>query len=319
MAKNRIQFQKGLSVEGFRARYGTDQQCRKAVGKTRWPKGFECPSCGGRGCRVVATRGLYQCSACRFQTSLRADTVFHAPKLPLTTRFLAMFLFTKGKHGISSIELGRDLGVSQNTAWMIKHKLMQVMLERERLKPLIGWVEADDAYVGGAKHGGKRGRGSPGKTPFLAAVQTDGEGRPQRLKLQRVRTFKMKEVARWVAKDLAAWETVTTRVVTDGMKGFRAVTQAGFQHEAEVLGGGWRSAKHPAFKWVNTRLAKLKRMLLGTYHAVQPKHLPRYFAELQYRFNRRHRFEDMVPRLLHAALHTPPMPGRLLSKAEYAW
>jgi transposase-like protein len=319
MAKNRIQFQKSLSLKGLQTRYGTEPQCREAVEKMRWPKGFECPSCGGHDHSMVVTRGLYQCSACRSQTSLTAGTIFHSSKLPLTTWFMAMFLLTKSKHGISSLELGRDLGVSQNTAWMIKHKLMQVMLEREKAKPLIGRVEADDAYVGGAKHGGKRGRGSPGKTPFIAAVQTDEDGKPQRLKLQRLRTFKMKEVSRWVAKDLAAGEIVTTKVVTDGMKGFRSIAQAGFQHDAKVLGGGWRSAKHPAFKWVNTMIANLKRMLLGTYRAVHPKHLPRYFAEFQYRFNRRYRLEDMVPRLLYVALRTPPMPGRLLTKAEYAW
>lgn len=74
---------------------------------------FGCPSCGGHDYSVVVTRGLYQCSTCRLQTSLRAGTIFHSSKLPLTTWFLAMFLLTKSKHGISSIELGRDLGVSQ--------------------------------------------------------------------------------------------------------------------------------------------------------------------------------------------------------------
>ena len=108
-------------------------------------------------------------------------------------------------------------------------------------------------------------------------------------------------------------------MVTDGLKGFRAIAAAGYQHDPKALGGGWRSAKHPAFKWVNTMLANLKRMLLGTYRAVQPKHLPRYFAEFQYRFNRRYRLEDMVPRLLYVALRTPPMPEYLLKRAEYAW
>jgi hypothetical protein len=85
---------------------------------------------------------------------------------------------------------------------------------------------------------------------------------------------------------------------TCGGPGFPSIAQAGFQHDEKVLGGGWKSVKHPAFKWVYTLLANLERMLLGIYRAVQPKHLPRYLAEFQYRFNRRYRLEDMVPRLL---------------------
>lgn len=319
MPKNRVQFQAGVSMEGFLEAYGTEEKCREAVFRMRWPRGFECPSCGSRESSLVNSRLLYQCSVCRTQTSLTAGTVFHATKLPLTKWFLAMFLLTKSKHGISSIELGRDLGVSQTTAWTVKHKLMQVMLERERSQPLAGRVEADDAYIGGAHHGGKRGRGARGKTPFIAAVQTDGEGRPQRIKLQKVRAFKKREVKRWAAKDLAVGDLVKTVVVTDGLSAFGGIKDRGCGHEPKTTGTGWKAAKHPAFKWVNTMLANLKRMLLGTYRAAQPKHLPRYFAEFQYRFNRRYKLEDLVPRLLYVALRTPPMPYKLLKLAETPW
>ena len=319
MAKNLVQFQAGISMAKFMSVYGTEEKCRAAVFQMRWPKGFKCPMCGGKQHSIVQTRGLYQCSVCRYQASLRAGTIFHSSNLPLTTWFLAIYLLTKSKHGISSIELGRDLGVSQNTAWMMKHKLMQVMLERERGKPLGGRVEADDAYLGGAKHGGKRGRGAPGKTPFIAAVQTNEEGRPQRLKLQVVKGFRKPQVKRWAAKNLTKSEMVKTVVVTDGMKAFRAVKDAGLKHDPKISVGGWRGARSPAFKWVNTMLANLKRMLVGTYRAVQPKHLPRYFAEFQYRSNRRFKLEDMIPRLLYVALRTPPMPERLLKLAENPW
>jgi hypothetical protein len=83
-----------------------------------------------------------------------------------------MYHLTQSKQGISSIELGRRLGVTQTTAWKIKHKLAQVMMERDAGKKLTGRVEIDDAYVGGERRGGKRGRGAPGKTPFVAAAET---------------------------------------------------------------------------------------------------------------------------------------------------
>ena len=88
------------------------------------------------------------------------------------------------KNGISSVELGRRLGVKQPTAWTMKHKIMAVMARREADTPLSGRVEMDDAYLGGARSGGKRGRGAAGKTPFVAAVSTSPEGRPRKLKLR---------------------------------------------------------------------------------------------------------------------------------------
>ncbi|MDO9713564.1 IS1595 family transposase, partial [Paracraurococcus lichenis] len=189
MARNSVQFQKGLSEAEFERQYGTEQACRDALFRWRWPEGFECPACGERRHSAIKSRQLFQCSACRRQTSLTAGTIFAATKVTLRTWFRAIYHVTHTKQGISSIELGRRLGVTQTTAWTIKHKLGQVMLERDAKRQLTGRVELDDAYLGGERSGGKRGRGSPGKTPFLAAVETTPEGKPVRLKLCRVPSF----------------------------------------------------------------------------------------------------------------------------------
>ena len=117
MARNVVQFQKGLSEPAFEQQYGTEEQCRAIVIELRWPDGFECPACGGRAHSLVKTRGLFQCSTCRRQTSPIAGTIFAATKLPLHIWFRAMYHMTQTKQGISSIELGRRLGVSQPTAW----------------------------------------------------------------------------------------------------------------------------------------------------------------------------------------------------------
>ena len=137
------------------------------------------PCCGHRGHCVLAGRGLYQCNRCKKQTSPTAGTIFHATKLPLTLWFAAIHLIVTAKNGISSVELGRRLGVKQPTAWAVKHKIMAVMARREGETALTGRVEMDDAYLGGVRSGGKRGRGAAGKTPFVAAVSTSPEGRPR--------------------------------------------------------------------------------------------------------------------------------------------
>src|SRR4051794_2935437 len=161
MARNRVQFQKGLSEAAFEELYGTEDKCRAAVMAARWPNGFECPACGGRAYSEVTTRRLFQCSACRRQTSLTAGTIFASTHLPLRLWFRAMYHLTQSKQGISSVELGRRLGVKQFTAWKIKHKLAQVMMERDSGKRFSGRVEIDDAYLGGERTGANRGRGAP--------------------------------------------------------------------------------------------------------------------------------------------------------------
>ena len=122
---------RGLSDEAFREAFGTKEQCRAALVRLRWPGGFVCPCCGHREHCVLAGRGLYQCNRCKKQTSPTAGTIFHATKLPLTLWFAAIHLIVTAKNGISSVELGRRLGVKQPTAWAVKHKIMAVMARRE--------------------------------------------------------------------------------------------------------------------------------------------------------------------------------------------
>src|SRR5215217_4333206 len=104
---------RGLSEAQFRATYGTKERCRAVVEELRWPGGFACPLCGGGEGKWLSTRPKVQCRACRHQTSLTACTIFHATKLPLTSWFLAMWLVATAKNGISSVELGRRLGIRQ--------------------------------------------------------------------------------------------------------------------------------------------------------------------------------------------------------------
>ncbi len=308
MARNDIQFQAGMSLSEFFKHYGTEEQCFEALFKWRWPKGFRCPNCGhDKWCRLN-TRKLQQCHRCGRQTSITAGTIFEGTKLPLTLWFQGMYLMTQHKKGVSAMQLHRDLGISYNAAWRMRHKLMQVMMERDGKKPLGVRVELDDAYLGGERSGGRRGRGAPGKTPFVAAVETDEKGRPRRMKLSVVRGFRRREIVDWATRHLRP----DTQVLSDGLACFRGVAEAGCRHEARVCSGRKGHVEDPQFRWVNTMLGNVKTALRGTYHAVDPKYAQRYLAEYEYRFNRRYRLPDMLPRLAYVALRTPPMPERLL-------
>ena len=180
MARNRIQFQKGLSEAGFGTLYGTEELCRTVVARWRWPCGFVCPKCGGAEHCIVGARKLYQCNACHRQTSLTAGTLFNSTKVSLTTWFRAMYLITQTKQGISSIELGRRLGVTQTTAWKIKMKLVEAMRLASANERLDGRIEMDDAYLGGERRAARRGVAAPARSrsswPFrpMRRVGRDG-------------------------------------------------------------------------------------------------------------------------------------------------
>jgi transposase-like protein len=166
MAKNQVQFQKGLSLPEFLRQYGSEEQCRTALYRWRWPRGFVCPACGHGGCCALNERPVYQCYRCHRQTSVTSGTLFEGIKPPLRTWFLGMYLLTQSKNGVAALELMRQLGVSYNAAWRMKHKLMQAMKERDDSQPLVGTVQLDDAYWGGERHNGERGRGGAEQGPF---------------------------------------------------------------------------------------------------------------------------------------------------------
>jgi transposase-like protein len=303
---------KGLSEAGFRERFGTEEACRKALFEMRWRDGLTCPACGGRGFCELKARKLFQCNRCKKQLRLTAGTVFQDTKLPLTAAwFAAIYHLTQGKGGVSSIELGRRLGVKRQTAWLVKHKLMRAMAEREAAKPkLSGRVEIDDAYLGGERPGGKRGRGAAGKTAIVAAVETTPERKPKRLRLRLsvVKGFRKKEVEKLAKRDLAPG----SNVVSDGLSCWPAVEKAGCRHFPMATGSGKRAASWAPFKWVNTTLGNIKTAIAGTYHHVSPKHAQVYLTSFAYRFNRRHQLDSIVERLAWAAAHTVPRPYRVV-------
>ena len=300
---NRIQFQPGISLTEFLQNYGTPEQCEAAVENSRWPQGFVCPHCGAIEHCVVWHDQVktFQCSACREQTTITSGTIFHSTKLPLQKWFQAMYFLTQTKNNVSALELMRLVGVCYRTAWRMKHKLLQVMTEREAPRKLDGRVEVDDAYLGGELVGGKPGRGSENKVAFIAAVQTSETNHPLLAVFSRVKSFSLAEVKEWSAKHLA----MSATVVSDGLACFAAVTTAGCAHEPEVVGKLRKSTDMPSFHWINTVLGNLKTSISGTYHSFDfNKYGYRYLSEIQYRFNRRFNLTTILPRLVRAAVTT---------------
>lgn len=306
MSINTVQFQQGLSMAEFIARYGTEAKCYRALYQWRWPKGFRCPACEGR-CRSCFRRGAqmyYQCRACRHQTTLTSGTLFAGSKLPLRTWLLALHLLTATKTNLAALELMRHLGVNYKTAWRLKHKIMQAMTERESTRRLTGSVQIDDAYLGGERNGGKRGRGSENKQAFVIAVETDEDlERPAFAVIEPVKAFDSASLKDWAARRLAP----EAEAYTDGLACFRRIAAAGHAHTVLETAGRRAGTEVRGARWVNVVLGNVKRAISGTYHAVrQAKYARRYLAEAAYRFNRRFRLADLLPRLAVAMMRCKP-------------
>ena len=315
MPMNRVQFQPGLSMHRFMELYGTPDKCEAAVINWRWPDGYVCPSCSeASGSFSSYHRGklLYrQCSTCHFQCSVIAGTIFEATKLPLTVWFLAMHLLTQAKTNMSMLELSRHLGVSYPSAWLLKHKLMEVMRLREASRQLSGRVELDDAYLGGERSGGKAGRGSENKIPFVTAVQTTESGEAQYVCLAQVPLTKA-AVQAFVDRCLVRPLTV----VSDGLSCFTVSAEAGV-HERIVVSAGNASAAYARFNAVSTAQSNLKTAISGAYHSIKfAKYAHRYLAEFQYRFNRRFDMRAIFARLACVASRSSPQNRLLVRAAE---
>jgi len=308
---NRIQFQPGLSLVEFLEHFGTEALCEAAVEQTRWPEGFRCPRCGNAAHCVlrVKARKTFQCQSCRRQTSLIAGTIFQDTKLSLRQWFLALYFISQAKTGLSAMAVKRYLGVSYPTAWKVHHKLMQAMADRDTGHKLNGDIQVDDAYLGGELPGGKAGRGSENKVPFVAAVSLNAEGHPHQAKLTPVTAFTL---VAWAKTHLSPG----SRVISDGLACFGAVTEASCHHQPTVTAGR-RPKDLPEFLWVNTILGNLKTSLSGTHHAFHfAKYAFRYLAAFTYRFNRRFNLKTLPQRLLAAAITAQPWPEARLRTAD---
>jgi len=300
----------------FIARFGTDEQCRDHLFKARWPEGFRCRACGHDAAYVLARRNIYECAACSQQHSLLTGTIFEQTKTGLAKWFLAIYLVTSSKGGISAMELQRQMGFgSYQTAWSWLHKIRKAMVRPDR-QPLAGRVEADESYVGGPRPG-ERGRGAAGKTLVGGAVEAGrGEARGRRLGRLRLAVLPDASAASLDAF-LAANVAKPATVATDGWRGYLGLPAKGYDHEPFNISAsrGDAALRLPAIHLV---FSLVKRWLLGTHHgAVGEKHLPAYLDEYAFRFNRRtaKRVSHGFARLIEHAVRIKPSTYRAIVAA----
>ena len=289
----------------FQDQFPDEEHCWAYLRRARWPRGFVCPRCGGRGSHFLASRRLEQCRTCRYQGSVTAGTVFHGTRVSLRIWFLGVFFLARHKKGISALQFQKDTGLgSYQTAWTLLHKLRSGLSALPA--PLLeGDIEADETYIGGYRKGWN-GRGA-GKVGVAIAVERRGRtaGCVRLAVIPAATTAVLTSFVKGTIVPQAA------TVHTDAWAAYRALTKMGIDHRPRK--GGHGRHVEDGLPWAHTVFGNLKTWLRGAYHGVSPKHLQRYLNEFQFRFNQRWHEADLFSPVLHAAIAADPFPYRHLT------
>lgn len=174
----------------FLNRFPNEEACIDYLIHARWNDKPVCPHCkSDRKIYKIRNGRILTCADCRKQFTVKIGTIFEDSALSLQKWFMAVYILTAHKKGISSLQLSSDINVTQKTAWFMLHRIRLIAKTKSFNEPLDGTIEADETYIGG-KYSGKRGRGSENKTAVFGMVQRQGEVRAMPVKDVKGKTLK---------------------------------------------------------------------------------------------------------------------------------
>lgn len=267
----------------------SEEEAREALESLRWPDGPACPHCGGADpyrltpkatSKRPGRKGLLKCRACRKQFTVTVGTIFEDSHIPLATWLTAIHLICSSKKGISAHQLHRMLGVTYKSAWFMAHRIRYAMTQDPLKSKLDGIVEVDETYVGGKSRGRGYDSARERKIPVMGLLERGG-----RIKaMVPVSGKNLKEHVR-------AHVATSAHVMTDEHLGYRGL-------DAEYAGHS--TVNHTAKEYVRQEpgtlvttntiesfFSLLKRGVMGTFHHISKRHLPRYLDEFAFRWDAR--------------------------------
>ncbi|MBP6530819.1 MAG: IS1595 family transposase [Burkholderiales bacterium] len=274
------------SITQLQKAFPDEQSCIEYFRDLRWPDGVKCVHCGTSKIYNLSGGG-FKCAACLKKFSVRNGTIFEDSKLPLATWFHAIFVLISNPKGVSSMEIHRQCGITQKSAWFVVQRIRELMIANTPKPILTGTVEVDEMYVGGKekwKHNSKKTKGTQGygsfktKTGVLGMIERGGE-----LRIEKIKSGKPATLKRHVRAHIADGAVI----YTDEARSYRWMRDH-YTHETV----NHRLNEYVRDDVTTNRLegafGHFKRSVTGVYHKVSDAHINRYLSAFAWRWNRKH-------------------------------
>lgn len=281
----------------------SQSDCKNYLKSVLWkgdhPPG--CPRCGNTVTYAFKDGHTYKCAGCRQKFNILTGTIFENTKLPLNKWIACIYMAVSYKRGISSYQVARNLGVTQKTAWFMMQRI-RLLFEQLRPEALQGTCTADETYIGGKqknKHRDKRvkgqqGRGSSEKINVVGVMQVGGH-----VVTRAVQDVKISTLQPFVLQYVRPGSTL----MTDEWHGYNGCDRH-FNHivcdhgKYEYVGKNGATTNPIENYW-----SHVKRAVIGTYYHLSRKHIGRYLAEFDYKFNYRQTTDSDKMSLTLSTLH----------------
>jgi transposase-like protein len=284
----------GINSIEFNRRFKNNEDCYLYLIEKKWGNGYRCSRCGCGECYKGRTYYHRRCKACGYGESVTANTLFHGMKMPMLKAFHMIFRLSAKKKGMSTTELGAEVGVQQKTAWLFKRKVQVVMKQNDNDK-LNGKVDADETLLGGytKKH---RGRSLEEKQAVLITAEQLVDGRTGNIRMEHIENFQA-DTLKFALKAMVESDAV---IRTDKHRSYQKLKKE--MHVKPV-----KSRMGKGLEELHKQIMQFKNWLRGIHHKCSAQHLHAYLDEYVYRFNKRNArkwiFNDVIEKLMHQVPH----------------
>jgi len=257
-----------------------EESARKYLEGRLWKDGVTCPECKSKERITTRKDGFYRCNACKLDFTVRTGTIFERSHVPLHKWLYAMYLLVTARKGISSMQLAKEIGITQKSAWFVLHRLREAC--GTRLEMLKGTVEVDETFFGGEENNRHmydrihKPRERSEKVAVIGIRERGGNTVAQ--VTESIGGLALREAIR---KNVQSG----SRVISDNAPGYQRLAREGFTHEAvnHVSGEYVRGDAHT--NSIESVWAVMKRGMHGVYHHADRKHMGRYVNEFTFRLN----------------------------------